>query len=134
MGIPLYYKNIKQENVNIDFFFNQLEDNKSQQVGMQLSVPIFNGFRNNKKIIASKIVLDKAKLVIEQEKQLLEKQVVLEEQNKRNYSQLQHKLIEKQKFARASFATTQSKFTSGKVEAIVYSSVKINRFRWNMMF
>ncbi|OAB29557.1 outer membrane protein [Flavobacterium fryxellicola] len=119
-----YYKNIKQANANTDSFFNQLEDNKSQQVGMQLSVPVFNGFRNNKKIIASKIAGDQAKLVVEQEKQLLEKQVILEEQNKRNYSQLQYKLIEKQKFARASFATTQSKFTSGKVEAIVYSSVK----------
>ena len=119
-----YYKNIKQENANTDSFFNQLEVNKSQQVGMQLSVPIFNGFRNNKKISASKIVGDKAKLFIEQEKQLLDKQVVLEEQNKRNYSQLQYKLMEKQKFAKASFATTQAKFISGKVEAILYSSVK----------
>jgi outer membrane protein len=119
-----YYKNLKQINANADSFFHQLEDNKNQQVGMQLSIPVFNGFRNNKKISASKIASDKAKLVIEKEKQQLEKQVILEEQNKRNYSQLQYKLIEKQKFARASFATTQSKFTSGKVEAIVYSSVK----------
>jgi outer membrane protein len=119
-----YYKNIKQANANTDSFFNQLEDNKSQQVGMQLSVPIFNGFRNNKKIRASKIVGDKAKLVVEQEKQLLDKQVVLEEQNKRNYSQLQHKLMEKQKFAKASLATTEAKFINGKVEAILYSSVK----------
>jgi outer membrane protein len=119
-----YYKNIKQANANTDSFFNQLEDNSSQQVGLQLSVPIFNGFRNNKKISASKIVGDKAKLVVEQEKQLLDKQVVLEEQNKRNYSQLQHKLMEKQKFAKASLATTEAKFINGKVEAILYSSVK----------
>ena len=119
-----YYKNLKQVNANTDSFFHQLEDNKNQQVGMQLSIPVFNGFRNDKKISASKIAGDKAKLLIEKEKQQVEKQVVLEKQNKRNYSQLQYKLIEKQKFARASFATTQSKFTSGKVEAIVYSSVK----------
>jgi outer membrane protein len=119
-----YYKNIKQANANTDSFFNQLEDNKSQQVGMQLSVPVFNGFRNNKKISASKIASDKAKLAIEKEKQLLDKQVVLEEQNKRNYLQLQNKLMEKQKFAKASLATTQAKFISGKVEAILYSSVK----------
>ncbi len=119
-----YYKNIKQANANADSFFNQLEDNKSQQLGMQLNVPVFNGFRNNKKISASKIASDKAKLAIEKEKQLLEKQVVLEEQNKRNYLQLQYKLLEKQKFAKASLATTQAKFISGKVEAILYSSVK----------
>ncbi|MFV8344623.1 TolC family protein [Flavobacterium sp. ZB4P13] len=119
-----YYKNIKQANANTDSFFNQLEDNKSQQVGMQLNVPVFNGFRNNKKISASKIASDKAKLAIEKEKQLLDKQVVLEEQNRKNYLQLQNKLMEKQKYAKASLATTQAKFISGKVEAILYSSVK----------
>jgi outer membrane protein len=118
------YKNIKQANANTDSFFNQLEDNKSQQVGMQLSVPIFNGFRNNKKISASKIAGDQTKLAIEKEKQLLDKQVALEEQNKKNYLQLQHKLMEKEKYAKASLATTQAKFISGKVEAILYSSVK----------
>jgi outer membrane protein len=119
-----YYKNIKQVNANTDFFFNQLEDNKSQQVGMLLNVPIFNGFRNNKKISASKIASDKAKLTVEKEKQFLDKQVVLEEQNKRNYLQLQNKLVEKEKYAKASLATTQAKFISGKVEAILYSLVK----------
>jgi outer membrane protein len=119
-----YYKTLNQVNTNTDSFKNQLEDNKSQQVGMQLNVPVFNGFRNNKKIDASKIESEKAKLAIEQEKQQLDKQVVLEEQNKKNYLQLQHKLMEKQGYAKASLATTQAKFTSGKVEAILYSSVK----------
>jgi outer membrane protein len=119
-----YYKTLNQENANTDSFSNQLEDNKSQQIGMQLNVPVFNGFRNNKKIDASKIESEKAKLSIEKEKQELDKQVVLEEQNKKNYLQLQHKLIEKQGYAKASLATTQAKFTSGKVEAILYSAVK----------
>jgi outer membrane protein len=119
-----YHKNIKQANANTDSFFNQLEDNKSQQVGMQLSVPVFNGFRNNKKISASKIAGDQAKLTIEKEKQQLDKQVVVEEQNKRNYLQLQNKLVEKEKYAKASLVTTEAKFISGKVEAILYSSVK----------
>nr|WP_309758293.1 TolC family protein [Flavobacterium sp.] len=91
---------------------------------MQLSVPVFNGFRNNKKISASKIAGDQAKLTVEKEKQQLDKQVVLEEQNKRNYLQLQNKLVEKEKYAKTSLATTQAKFISGKVEAILYSSVK----------
>ncbi|TRX35459.1 TolC family protein [Flavobacterium sp. ZT3R18] len=119
-----YYKTLNQENANTVSFKNQLEDNKSQQIGMQLNVPVFNGFRNNKKIDASKIESEKAKLSIEKEKQELDKQVVLEEQNKKNYLQLQHKLTEKQGYAKASLATTQAKFTSGKVEAILYSAVK----------
>ena len=119
-----YYRPLSQSNTMTEPFFSQLEANKSQQVGMQLNVPVFNGFRNNKKIDASKTESEKTKLAIEQEKQQLDKQVVLEEQNKKNYLQLQQKLIDKQKYAKASFGTTQAKFTSGKVEAILYSAVK----------
>lgn len=122
-----YYKTLSQSNAVTESFFNQLDVNKSQQIGMQLELPVFNGFRNNKKIDASKIESEKKKLGIEQEKQQLDKQVLLEEQNKRNYLQLQLKLIEKQKYAKASLTTTQAKFISGKIEAIVYSSVK-NQF------
>nr|WP_315256281.1 TolC family protein [uncultured Flavobacterium sp.] len=119
-----YYRTLSQTNVNSDSFSNQLKDNTNQQIGLQLNVPVFNGFRNNKKIDASKIESEKSKLVIEQEKQQLDKQIVLEEQNKKNYLQIQNKWLEKLKYAKASLATTQAKFTSGKVEAILYSSVK----------
>jgi outer membrane protein len=122
-----YYKTLNQENTKMDSFQNQLADNKSQQVGMQLNVPVFNGFRNNKKIDASKIESEKTKLAIEQEKQQLDKQVALEEQNKKNYLQIQNKWLVKLQYAKASLATTQAKFTSGKIEAIIYSSVK-NQF------
>ncbi|WP_348811177.1 TolC family protein [Flavobacterium maritimum] len=122
-----YYRTLSQENANTDSFQNQMADNKSQQVGIQLNVPIFNGFRNNKKIDASKIESEKTKLAIVQEKQQLDKQVALEEQNKKNYLQIQNKWREKLEYAKASLVTTQAKFTSGKVEAIVYSSVK-NQF------
>lgn len=94
---------------------------------MQLTIPAFNGFRNTKKISASKIVSEKTKLVIEQTKQLLNNQIELENQNKRNYTQFQDKLNKKKSYARASLTTTQAKFESGKVEAILYSSVK-NQF------
>ncbi len=119
-----YYRTLSQTNGNTNSFTNQLKDNTNQQIGLQLNVPVFNGFRNNKKIDASKIESEKSKLVIEQEKQQLDKQIVLEEQNKKNYLQLQNKWLEKLKYAKASLATTQAKFTSGKIEAILYSSVK----------
>ena len=56
-----YYRNIKNANGFTDSFSNQLSDNKSQQLGMQLAIPIFNGFRNNKRIMASKRESEKAK-------------------------------------------------------------------------
>jgi outer membrane protein len=122
-----YYKTLNQGNTNTDSFKNQLDANQNQQIGMQLNVPVFNGFRNNKKIDASKIESEKTKLAIEQQKEQLNKQITLEEKNKKNYLQLQHKLTEKQGYAKASLATTQAKFTSGKVEAIVFSAIK-NQF------
>jgi outer membrane protein len=122
-----YYTVLNQPAGNTDSFRNQLGDNKNQQVGIQMNVPIFNGFRNNKKIDASKIESEKSKQIIEQEKQELGKQVALEEQNRKNYLEIQKKLNEKQQYAKASLTTTQAKFTNGKVEAILYSSVK-NQF------
>jgi outer membrane protein len=47
-------------------------------VGTQLTIPIFNGFRIKQRITAAEIQSEKSKLVIEQEKQELEKQVSLE--------------------------------------------------------
>jgi outer membrane protein len=52
---------------------------------------------------------------------------VLEEQNKKNYLLLQEKLNDRLSYAKASFNTMQAKFTNGRVEAILYSSVK-NQF------
>jgi outer membrane protein len=91
---------------------------------MQLTIPVFNGFRTNKKISALKIESEKTKLTVEQEKQVLEKQLSLEEKNKNNYLQLQQKLEERQAYAKASFTTMQAKFNNGRAEAILYSSVK----------
>lgn len=119
-----YYKPLNQSNANVTSFSNQIGDNKNQQVGLQLSVPIFNGFRNNKKNVAAKIETEKNKLVISQEQQKIENQIALEKQNQQNYLQLQNKFEETLTYAKASFSTTQSKFLSGKIESISLSSVK----------
>lgn len=119
-----YYKSLNQSNANVASFSNQIGDNKNQQVGVQLSVPIFNGFRNNKKNIVAKIETEKNKLVINQEQQKIENQIALEKQNQLNYLQLQNKFEETLSYAKASFTTTQAKFLSGKIESISLSSVK----------
>lgn len=119
-----YYKPLNQSSTDVASFSNQIGDNKNQQVGLQLSVPIFNGFRNNKKNVAAKIETEKNKLIISQEQQKIENQVALERQNQQNYLQLQNKFEETLTYAKASFTTTQSKFLSGKIESISLSSVK----------
>jgi outer membrane protein len=119
-----YYKPLNQSNANVASFSNQIGDNKNQQVGVQLSVPIFNGFRNNKKNVAAKIETQKNKLIITQEQQKIENQIAVEKQNQMNYLQLQNKFEETLTYAKASFSTTQSKFLAGKIESISLSSVK----------
>lgn len=119
-----YYKPLNQSSADVASFSNQIGDNKNQQVGLQLSVPIFNGFRNNKRNVAAKIETEKNKLIISQEQQKIENQIALEKQNQQNYLQLQNKFEETLTYAKASFSTTQSKFLAGKIESISLSSVK----------
>ena len=119
-----YFKPLNQSSADVASFSNQIGDNKNQQVGLQLSVTIFNGFRNNKRNVAVKIETEKNKLIISQEQQKIENQIALEKQNQQNYLQLQNKFEETLTYAKASFSTTQSKFLSGKIESISLSSVK----------
>ncbi len=119
-----YYKPLNQPNVVVDNFNQQISDNKNHQLGIQLNVPIFNGFRNNKRISAAKLETEKSKYAIEQEKLKVQNQIDLENQNKKNYLSLQVKLEETKTYAEASFRTSQAKFSSGVIDAIVFSSVK----------
>ena len=48
-------------------FFQQVNDNKGHSFGAQLSIPIFNGFATRNNVTRSKIALEKAKLVLEQQ-------------------------------------------------------------------
>jgi outer membrane protein len=48
-------------------FFNQFNDNKGQSFGLQLSVPIFNGFSVRNNVERSKVNLEKSKIVLEQQ-------------------------------------------------------------------
>jgi len=119
-----YYRPLNSDVAGVDPFSIQMGNNKNHQLGVQLSIPIFNGLRSNKNIASSKIEMEKSQLVVEQEKQKLQKQIEIETQNHKNYMQLQDKLQETLGYAKASFATTQAKYVSGKVDAFVLSSVK----------
>jgi len=73
-----YFRPWNQPDAVVETFNNQLNNNKNQQVGVQLSVPIFNGFRNNKKNVAAKITSEKNKRIIGQEQQKIDNQIALE--------------------------------------------------------
>jgi len=119
-----YYKPLNQSSAVVDNFDTQISDNKNHQLGIQLNLPIFNGFRNNKRIAAAKLETEKSKFGIEQEKLKVKNQLDIESQNKANYVQLASKLKEMKTYAEASFRTSQAKFTTGSIDAVVFSSVK----------
>ena len=119
-----YFRPLDHPNAVVETFNSQLNDNKNQQVGIQLSVPIFNGFRNNKKSVAAKITSEKNKLIISQEQQKVNNQIILEYQNQNNYFALQNKFNATLSFAKASFTTNQAKFLSGKIDSIILSTIK----------
>jgi len=124
-GFSTFYTTpINQSSFGIPSFQTQLTDNKNHQAGLQLNIPVFNGFRRNRQIIASKIESQKVKLISEQEKIKIEQQVELETTRKNQYLQLTENLQNTLHYAKESFKTTQSKFTSGKVDAVIYTSVK----------
>ncbi|MGC4040592.1 MAG: TolC family protein [Flavobacterium sp.] len=119
-----YYKPLNQPDVVVDNFNKQVSDNKNHQLGFQLNVPVFNGFRNSKRVSASKIEAEKSKFIIEQEKLKIKNQLDIENQTKSNYAQLETKLKQMKSYADASFRTSQSKFSAGVIDAVVFSAVK----------
>ena len=60
---------------NPEPIFEQFDQNKGQNFGLQLSVPIFNGFATRNNVSRSKIAFEKSKLTLEQAEQNLEKTV-----------------------------------------------------------
>ena len=56
-------------------FWNQFWDNKGHNFGVQLSVPIFNGFSTRNNVERSKIALDRSKLAYEQQELDLQRNV-----------------------------------------------------------
>lgn len=119
-----YYKPLNQAGAVVDDFQTQFKNNKNQQLGLQLVVPVFNGFRNNRNVSAARIEVQKTKCALDLVQQQLENQLQLETQKKANYQLLAQQYQEVVRLAEASFKTSQAKFSSGKIDAVVFSSVK----------
>jgi outer membrane protein len=66
-GNPIY--------VSADPIFNQFSDNKGHNFGLQLSVPIFNGFSVRNNVERNKVSLEKSKIDLEQKSLDLQRNV-----------------------------------------------------------
>ena len=56
-------------------FFDQFNTNKGQSFGMQLSVPVFNGFSARNNVERSKVSLERSKIAVEQQNLDLQRNV-----------------------------------------------------------
>jgi outer membrane protein len=119
-----YYRSLNQPGTVEDSFSNQFSDNKNQQVGFQLNVPIFNGFRNTKSVKALELENEKEKVALSQEDLKLKQQVEIEEEKIKQIEFLDAKLLEIKTLTEKTFQTSQSKFEAGKIDAVVFSTVK----------
>lgn len=119
-----YYKPLNQTDVEVNNFNSQFSDNKNQQVGFQLNIPIFNGFRNSKNTKALQLENEKSKLALSQEDLKLKQQIKIEEEKIKQIQVLDIKLFEIKNLTEKTFQTSQSKFEAGKIDVIVFSTVK----------
>lgn len=119
-----YYSPLNQPGSMVNPFWTQLNDNKNHYIGLQLRVPIFNGLRTNRDVQLAKIDFQKRNVETEQEKIKLRQTIEQETAKKRQNEVLATKLEQTRAYAQKSFETTQAKFSSGLVEAVVFTTSK----------
>ena len=119
-----YYLPLSQPGSVVNPFWSQLSDNKNHYIGLQLRIPIFNGLKTHRDVQLAKVEYQKRNVETEQEKIKLRQTIEQETAKQQQNELLVTKLEQTREYARKSFETTQSKFTSGLVEAVVFTTSK----------
>lgn len=119
-----YYLPLNQPGARVDPFWTQINDNKNHYIGLQFRLPVFNGLKTNRDVQLAKVEYQKRNVETEQEKiklrQMIEQETAKQEQN----TVLAARLEQTRVYAQKSFETTQAKFSSGLVEAVVFTASK----------
>jgi len=119
-----YYLPLNQPGAPVAPFLTQLNDNKNHYVGLQLSVPVFNGLKTRRDVQLAKIEYQKSTVTLEKEQLKLRQQIEQETAKQEQNIALAGKLEESKGFAQKSFETTQAKFSSGLIDAITFTASK----------
>ena len=110
-------------------FFTQFNNNRNPSVGLSLSIPIFNNWRNTISIRNAKANVEKSGIGVEMATQQLEKQIrVAYNEAQGSYEKLKAATANKDA-ATESFAQTEEKFNLGMIGATDYSVAKTNLFK-----
>ncbi len=105
-------------------FGNQLKDNKSQYIGLNLSIPIYSRGNTAQQRELKKIELQLNEVQKDKEEKRLNDLVNLEIKKLNLLEDLTNSLIEIVKASEQSFETTEIKYKFDKVDASVYKSSK----------
>jgi outer membrane protein len=120
-----YYKQLNGVgNTQVPPFWTQINDNKNHNIGVSLTIPIFNGFRTHRDVQLAKIEREKKRVNSEKEKMILMQSIEQETAKQRQSLALISKMEATVVTAQKSFATTQAKFTNGLVEAVIFTTAK----------
>lgn len=107
-------------------FFTQFNNNRNPSVGLSLSIPIFNNWRNSISIRNARANVVKSEIGVDMAGQQLEKQIRLAyNEAQGSYEKLKAAQANKEA-AKESFSQTEEKFNLGMVGATDYSVAKAN--------
>lgn len=120
-----YYKDLNPlAGQTVETFENQINFNKNNQVGLQLTIPVFNGFRNSRGIKMANIQSEERRIEKEMTDIKWKQDIAIEETKVSQYLIMNSGLAETLQYAQKSFETSQAKFESNKIEAITLNAVK----------
>lgn len=119
-----YYNPLNRPDVQVNDFNTQITDNRNHQFGVQLTIPVFNGFKSRKSVNEAQINSEIKKTMIASAELQVRQELELTEQKMAQLQALAIQLQSTYKYAQAAFRTTQAKFESDKVDATVYTTVK----------
>ncbi len=111
-------------NQSVNPFWTQLSDNKNHYVGAQVSIPLFNGLKTHRDVQLAKVNVQKREVELKQEELKLRQSIEQETAKQQQNNVLADTMLQTRNHAEKSLETTQAKFSSGLVDAIVFSTAK----------
>ncbi len=123
-GYGTYYSDSQKQ-----AFFSQFNDNRNPSIGFGLSIPIFNGWRNNTAVRNARLNIKNAELELERSKQQLYKDIQQACNNAQNAYEKHLAAEQNMKAGRESFSYVESKFNVGMLNGTDYTVAKTNLFK-----
>ena len=114
---------------NSDSFGKQLENNFSQYIGLNLSVPIFNRFQTRNRVRNARIEQETQQLQLDNTKKTLYKEIQQVYYNARNAQSKTQSSAEAVKSSKDAFQLMQAKYENGKATITEFNESKNNYLR-----